>query len=183
MAKKNIGNDVGALDAIDTFATDFGVEIDGVEDESDRKLLHYLAFGVPPYRAALRAGKPIHYAKKTIYDKLKKNKKFQTQIDDIRGKIRERYLAFATDCLPEIAWVERKVLSNLAANPDSINPTTAKIMRDLKKTAGVLVDEPRTPEFMPVRIAIQVQAHLAQQQVNPQQLKTNIVDADAEETT
>jgi hypothetical protein len=191
MTKKNIGNDVGALDAIDTFATDFGVEIKGVKpgrpetickgvtEDQVKKLIHYLAFRVKPKQAAERAGFPAWFCKGKVY-RLLERKWFQKKITDVRSKIRERYLAFATDCLPEIAFVEKKLLEKLAENPDGITPTTAKVMRDLKKSAGVLVDEPRTSEFVPMQIAISVQAHLAQQQAAPGQIEADIVDADAE---
>ena len=59
---------------------------------------------------------------------------------------------FATDCLPEVAWIEKKVLSRLAENPDALNPTTAKVMRDLKKSAGVLREEIEQPAMVSVHI-------------------------------
>jgi hypothetical protein len=150
--KKN--KEIDALEAIDTFTADFGMDIDGIESEEDKKLVHYLAFGLRPRQAALRAGKPGWFANSKVYQLVNKNKAFQAKIEGVRSNIRERYLDFATDCLPEVALVEKKVLSSLAADPGSINPTTAKVMRDLKKSAGVLQDETVRPVQVQINLAL-----------------------------
>jgi len=48
----------------------------------------------------------------------------------------------------------KRILTNLAANPDSITPTTAKVMRDLKKSAGVLQDETARPVQVQINLAL-----------------------------
>jgi hypothetical protein len=150
----NDNKELDALEAIDTFTADFGMDIDGVESDEDKKLVHYLAFGLNPRQAALRAGKPGWFANSKVYQLVNKDEAFKAKIDSVRSNIRERYMDFATDCLPEVALVEKKVLSSLAADPGSINPTTAKVMRDLKKTAGVLQDETARPVQVNINLAL-----------------------------
>ena len=154
--------ELDALEAIDTFTADFGMDIDGVESEEDKKLVHYLAFGLRPRQAALRAGKPGWFANSKVYQLVNKNKAFQAKIEGVRSNIRERYMDFATDCLPEVAMVEKKILTSLASNPDTINPTTAKVMRDLKKSAGVLQDETARPVQVQINLAL-LQTHQEEQ--------------------
>jgi len=121
MTKKNDKNtrDLDALEAIDTFTADFGVEIKGVKpgrpetvckgatEDQVKKLIHYLAFKIPPKPAAERAGFPAWFCKGKVY-KVIEREWFQEKITEVRSNIRERYLDFATDSLPEVAWVDEK---------------------------------------------------------------------------
>lgn len=176
VAKTKSSNKTDELDAMDTFICDMPINLKAKESEREKKLRHYLAFGLKPYSAALRAGYSVSYAKKQIYRRLRKDEELQSNVAATRAKIRERYLDFATDALPEIAWVEKRILSKLAANPDGITPTTAKVMRDLKKSAKVLSDDHPQIELIPVQVALQIQAIVQSQQEQPH--KVTVVDVE-----
>ncbi len=144
MAKKDltkINNNKNNLDLYDTIVREWASDAVHFTSEKQKRLAHYLALGIKPRQAALRAGYSMRYANSGVYELLKINKKFRGKVDTISKNFRESYLEFSQSMLPDIAWIERRELQELIKDPDRLNAVNAKVMRDLKRTANVLESE------------------------------------------
>ena len=125
--------------------------------EKQRKLAHYLALGLKPYKAALRAGYSKGYARGGVYELLKINKKFRAKVDGVISNFRESYPDFCKNMLPEISYVERRIVENLVDKPEDMDAVKAKVIRDMKRSAGVLGDDQAKP------VMVQINLNLLQQ--------------------
>ncbi len=146
MAKKELtktknSNDKDSSAWYDSIVENWACELYQFRSEKQAKLAHYLALGLRPRPAALRAGYSKRFANSGVYELLKINKEFRGKVDGIIKNFRESYLEFSQNMLPDIAWIERRELQELIKDPDRLNAVNAKVMRDLKRTANVLESE------------------------------------------
>jgi hypothetical protein len=141
LAKADYVNDKDNLDLYDTIVREWASDAVHFTSEKQKRLAHYLALGIKPRQAALRAGYSMRYANSGVYELLKINKKFRGKVDTISKNFRESYLEFSQSMLPDIAWIERRELQELIKDPDRLNAVNAKVMRDIKRTANVLESE------------------------------------------
>jgi hypothetical protein len=146
------------------------------KSEKQRKLAHYLALGLKPYKAALRAGYSKGYAKGGVYELLRINKKFKGKVEGIISNFRDTYPEFCKNMLPEISYVERRIVEQLVDKPETMDAVKAKVIRDMKRSAGVLGDDHVKP--------VQVQINLAVLQGSQERFLESefpdVVDAEAE---
>ena len=129
------------LDLYDTIVNEWECIIIRFKSEKQKKLAHYLAFGLNPRQAALRSGYSERFANSGVYELLKINKDFCEKVGIVRKNFRESYIKFSENVLPDIAWIERRELEELIKNPDRLNAVNARLMRDLKRSVGVLDSE------------------------------------------
>lgn len=162
MSKKN--KDTKDLDFYDSIVENWTCNKYHFTSEKQKRLAHYLSLGMKPRPAALRAGYSERYANSHVYRLLKLNKDFCEKVSQISKNFRDTYPEFTASMLPDIAYLERRIVEKLVDDPDSLDSVKAKVIRDMKRSAGVLQDEPRAIQFIPVNVAIQVQAHIDQQQ-------------------
>jgi hypothetical protein len=134
-------NKNGQLDLYDTLVNGWECMIIQFKSEKQKKLAHYLAFGLNPRQAALRSGYSKRFANSGVYELLKINKDYGEKVGIVRKNFRESYIKFSENVLPDIAWIERRELEELIKNPDRLNAVNARLMRDLKRSAGVLDSE------------------------------------------
>jgi hypothetical protein len=181
MSKKR--NDGKQIDLYDTIVDEWTSDAVHFTSEKQKKLAHYLALGVKPRPAALRAGYSKRYANSGVYSLLKMNKKFCEKVSTVSKHLRESYPEFCENMLPEIAWIERKIVEKLADNPDELDAVKAKVMRDVKRTAGVLSDEhSKIQQFVRIDQLIHVQGILAEHQA-PERIEAVTIEQEASEDT
>jgi hypothetical protein len=147
-------NDKDLLDWYDSVVENWICEKYTFSTEKQKKLAHYLALGVKPRPAALRAGYSMRYANSGVYELLKINKKFRGKVSGIVSNFRESYPEFCKNMLPEISYVERRIVENLVDKPEDMDAVKAKILRDVKKSAGVLADDGAKPVLVQINLAL-----------------------------
>jgi len=181
--KKAIGNDTKDLDFYDSIVENWTCNKYKFKDERQRKFAHYLALGMKPYPAALKAGYSETYAKSGVYKVLgvgkKKGTPLEEKVQGISKSFRDTYPEFCANMLPDISYFERRIVEKLVDDPDSLDSVKAKVVRDMKRSAGVLQEEGRPIQFIPVQVAIQIQQVVDRQQNQPKQITADeIVDVE-----
>jgi len=111
-----------------------------------------------PYPAALRAGYSKSYAKSGIYETLGLKKDLYKKVQGISKNFREVYPEFCTNMLPDIAYIERRIVEQLVEKPEDMDAVKAKVVRDMKRSAGVLGDDHVRPVQVQVNLAV-LQGH------------------------
>jgi len=147
-------NDKDKLAWYDSVVENWVCEQYTFKSEKQRKLAHFLALGVRPRPAALRAGYSKRYANSGVYELLKINKAFRGKVKGITKNFRDTYPEFCTNMLPEISYVERRIVEQLVDKPEEMDAVKAKVIRDMKKSAGVLGDDHIRPVQVQINLAV-----------------------------
>jgi len=175
--KTKKSNDDQKMDFYDWYIENSGFPLKDFKDERQRKFYHYLALGMKPYPACRKAGYAENYCKSGIYSTLGVDKEGSKKVSQISKNFRDTYPEFCANMLPDIAYMERRIVEKLVDNPDSLDAVKSKLVRDIKRSAGVLQEEARPVQFIPVQVAIQIQQVVDQQQNQPKRITADeIVD-------
>jgi hypothetical protein len=96
----------------------------------------------------------MRFANSGVYELLKINKEFRGKVEGIISNFRETYPDFCKNMLPEISYVERRIVEQLVDNPEGMDAVRAKVVRDMKRSAGVLADDGAKPVQVQINLAL-----------------------------
>ena len=144
------------------------------DDERETRFIEYLALGLSPLKAGLKAGYAESYARSTLYQKFN-NPNFISKIQKYADKLPETRTTLAKLRLPKLHKIEEKFYDKCENDPELFARYSKIAERDYK-LAGLLKEQVQTQILVPVQVAIQVQNVLDdQQKVHDSQQKVSQV--------